>query len=227
MKQQTLIAALVVAVAGAAAPAVAQHRMPGGISAQAKADVMNIMNRMQNGIITQADATTGPGGATGMGNRAHWYDTTTVWEDGDVSVHGEIPANVANGSVLNNTGIAEAESLPGQGVAGPKQPAVGAAQPPFYGPQLVSSPTARGPIDASAVSPAMLAQINALLSADASDSAVSADGFGGAELEPIYLNYAIVVGQNGSDVMIVPSTEILTPSSVMTSLDLEPALCGH
>jgi hypothetical protein len=187
---------------------------------------MNIVNRMQNGIINQADSSIQT--SQGMAPVARWYDHTMVWEDGDVSVHGEIPANVANGSVLNTEGIAEAEALPGQAVAGPKsgRRAIGAAQPPFYGPQLVSSPTettsTSGEIDE-----AMLAQVNALLSADATDTAVSADGFAGAKVAPIYANYAVVVGQNGSSVMLVPSTEILTPSSVMTSLDLQPALCGH
>jgi len=62
-----------------------------------------------------------------------------------------------------------------------------------------------------------------------------------AALQPIYAGYQVTPGQGGSSVIIVPSTEIATPSSVMvvpslqvdvpsavmTSLDLYPALCGR
>ncbi|MFI4975522.1 MAG: hypothetical protein ACHP84_13360 [Caulobacterales bacterium] len=64
-----------------------------------------------------------------------------------------------------------------------------------------------------------------------------------AELAPIYAGYTVTVGQNGSSVMLVPSSEVTgapsavtivpslvdanVPSAVMTSLDLQPALCGR
>jgi hypothetical protein len=54
------------------------------------------------------------------------------------------------------------------------------------------------------------------------------DGMGGqVSFASIYRNYVVVLGQGGSSLMLVPSTEIATPSSVMTSLDLQPALCGR
>jgi len=78
-----------------------------------------------------------------------------------------------------------------------------------------------------AVSADDLAALVGLLQAAMDSSETSSDGFRSAQLLPIYANYVIVAGQNGSSVALVPSNEIQTPSSVMTSLDLEPALCGH
>lgn len=46
---------------------------------------------------------------------------------------------------------------------------------------------------------------------------MSAGSGGGASFEAIYTNYKVAVGDGGSSVALVPSTQVITPSSVMTA----------
>jgi hypothetical protein len=165
----------------AATPAWCQRGgMPAPNRGSIPGPITNAIQQATNGTVTLGTTSPDPTPDNPMGSRQHWYDPIIIWEDDkNVSVNGEIPANVANGSVVNNDNVAEATDLNGGSVvAGKPQPTVGVQQPPFYGPM---PPVSNTTVDTSLHSMTD-EELDELISDDEADSA---NTFGGVESDAL------------------------------------------